>query len=330
MRRIAQNSLTMLLVLLGGARALASPASAAVVVVGSEELSPAQRERLELAGQQALGALTGHRLLALPEGLRRPQKACATPECFARLHQATGADLLLVLSGGMPDLDLQLHAWWVDGSGAPLTHRTATGGNPDQPSSSVRKLVDSLLPASSRKGFAALWVDAPEGSGVKVDGRLLARTPMAQPLALTAGTHELDIVLPSGHALLERQRIEEGQRLLLDPSGVLNSGLGVHQKDPFRDAVKPVSLGLWTAGAVAIAGAFVAGALARGAAGELGGCGATDRDCLRIDQARATHQRAEGHARTANALMIGGSVLGGAGAGLFVFDLLAPRGKGKQ
>jgi hypothetical protein len=86
--------------------------------------------------------------------------------------------------------------------------------------------------------------------------------------------------------------------------------------------LRAVSFGLWTAGAVLIAGSLVAGSLARQTGAGQNPCAGDSRSCSTYDTATEHHRQAEAYATTGNALLGTGLVLAAGGVGVFTFDVL--------
>jgi hypothetical protein len=86
--------------------------------------------------------------------------------------------------------------------------------------------------------------------------------------------------------------------------------------------VRYVAFGLWSAGAVAIAGSLVAGSLSRQTGAGQNPCTATSRGCVTLEQATEKSRQAQALASTGNVLLGTGLVLSAAGVGVFTFDLV--------
>lgn len=286
------------------------------VKVGAVGLAPQQVETMQRAALAVLSQM-------VPWDLRDASgggEPCADEACLVAL---AGAGYAVELTAGISEeRTLELRAAFVDPGSGQLVRKTVRGGSLQQPERALQLVLDAALPAWTRKGQASVAVEAPHDSVVKVDGQRVGLVPLPEPMALPAGTHEIDVLLPTGEAMGVRQRLGEGERLLLSTSAL--SLQTTTAQDAARNRWRrPVAYGLWSAGALAVAGALVSGGLSQRAGAQLQPCGVADRDCLRIDQAERAAQRAEGYANTGNALMLGGAVLGFSGAGLFVFDLVS-------
>jgi hypothetical protein len=141
-------------------------------------------------------------------------------------------------------------------------------------------------------------------------------------VALTAGPHEVDLLLPSGEALLTREQVPEGARLRLAP-GQLALKLSGAAPAPRGKGLRTASYVTFSLGALAVAGSLVAGGLSRGALRGVESCDGRVRDCTSFPMASSAHEQAARYARTGNVLLGAGAGLIGVGTGLFVFDLLS-------
>ncbi len=289
------------------------------VRVEAEGLAPQQVQAMQRATHAVLGAL-------VPWELREDEGAgaCADEACLMRL---AGEGYAVEVTAGITDRTLEVRAAFADPNSGQIVRKTVRGGSLQQPEKALQLVLDAALPQWTRKGQASVAVKAPQDSVVKVDGRRVALVPLPEPMALPVGVHEIDVLLPTGEAMLVRQRLGEGERLLLSADAV-QLGATANAGEASARWRRPVAYGLWSAGALAVAGSLVAGGLSQRAGAQLQPCGVGDRDCLRIDQAERAAQRAERYAGAGNALLIGGAVLGASGAGLFVFDLVGGAGAG--
>jgi hypothetical protein len=185
----------------------------------------------------------------------------------------------------------------------------------------ARPALEALLPGWMRKGFGGLRVEAEPGALVKLDGRLAQGKPN-EPQALTAGVHLVDVVFADGRAVLQRVEVTEGQRAQLE---VLNQTAAFDTSASATRStgtLRVVSYATWLAGAAAVAGGLVAGALGRGTAAGLSPCTAQSRDCATLDTVLERNRQAQAYASTGNVLLgVGGGLLA-VGAGLFVIDVV--------
>jgi hypothetical protein len=312
----------LLTLLLTSGLAAAAPARARVVV-RAPELSGAQRQKVLAAGRAALETRTSFLVETIePAGTAEPgQPPCRTEACLLEAARATNAELALILDAAVPELVFELRASFVDVGTGRVSTRMARGGSPDTPDESVALLLDTVLPEWTRKGHASVWVSAPADAVVKVDGRRVGLTPLPEPLSLPAGAHEVDVMFASGQGVLWTSKLAEGERLALEaaPSPAFE---GLKDPAPRGGVLPPISYGLWTAGAVAVATSLVVGGIVLGTTDDLAGCTESWRGCNTLDEVGRIHRRAESNAQAANILLYGGAALGLSGAGLFVFDLV--------
>jgi hypothetical protein len=181
----------------------------------------------------------------------------------------------------------------------------------------LRPVVAGLVPAFVRKGWGGLVVDS-DAARVRVDGRVV--TPSSDVTPVLAGAHEVDLLLPSGQALLSREVVPEGARLRLTPpeeSSPLMPGSAARGK-----GLRAASYVTFSLGALAIAGSLVAGGLSRGAREGIRPCQTpADLSCTPYSEARGAYDKSNRYARTGNVLLGVGGALSTVGVGLFVFDL---------
>ncbi len=310
--------------LVGTAAAAATPTAPPVVPVlrgalSVRVLTPDLPEAHAAAVQQAvaahLGELVDWPLQPAPSG-----GPCEDPACLRELAQAAFG---LEVVARANDRILEIRAGFADAASGQVVRKVVKGGTPAQPERAVRMVLEAALPAWSRKGKASVAVQAPSDAVVKVDGRRVALVPLPEPLGLAAGAHDIDLLLPSGQAVLYRQRLDAGDRLTLATGPFALPTTTGEETVLWR---RPLAYGLWSAGALAVATSLIYGGLSRRAQTDLQPCGVQERDCLRVDQAERASARAAGFARTGNVLLVSGGLLAAGGAGVFVFDLLGPSG----
>lgn len=305
---------------LGATPAPTEPSAPLRVPVFAPELSPAQQKALQDAAESVLEDLTAFRVEPQPS-----TQDCRDAACLRR--SADGGKAFVVgLSAAVPNLVLELRAAFYDPSTGAVVTKVARGGNPDAPTSEVRALVKQVLPKWVQPGHAFIQIRAPADSVVRVDGRRTALTPLQEPVAVPAGVHEIDVVFPTGSALLFRRRLEAGALFQVEatPSTAVER-LGLREQTPRSALLRPASYALWSAGAVALAGSLVAGGFARSTSARLVPCSPTERGCVDVNQRAQLERQAQGYANTGNILLVTGAVLGSAGAGLFVFDVVGSK-----
>lgn len=193
-------------------------------------------------------------------------------------------------------------------------------GTVDAFEAAVRPVLEALLPAWARRGFGGLRLEVEPGAVVKVDGRLATAGP-GEVQAVTAGVHQVDVLFPAGHAVLQRYEVGEGSRAAVQ---VTSPAAGLSPR-PRRVGVSPLraaSYGVWMAGAASLAAGLVAGALGRGTAAGLASCQGDVRACATLDEVLVRQRQAEDLAATGNVLLGVGAGLAAVGVGLFVVDLV--------
>ncbi|HLL55123.1 MAG TPA: hypothetical protein VK447_16325, partial [Myxococcaceae bacterium] len=240
-----------------------------------------------------------------------PRRGCGEdPQCIRDLAATTRADYALLLTLGASSAGLAVDGVWVEVNGTRALQRKVKGVSLDAPQSQLRELLDGLVPAWARRGYGGLVVDVAPGARIKVDGRAVATTPLSEPLAIPAGAHELDVLLPSGHAQLQKVSVAQGARVRLRMEG--NEMLA---QTPGRGGVsglRVAAYSTWSAGALTLAGAFITAGLAQASVNRIQACGA-DRQCSNIGDALAERERAQQAIGTANVLMVVGGGLMTAG-----------------
>jgi hypothetical protein len=166
--------------------------------------------------------------------------------------------------------------------------------------------------AELRAAPGRLFVEAPAGTGVYVDGRFVGRTPLVQPLVVEAGTHAV--------ALLELGRSPWGRTV-----DVARASYATVVGEPRRSTFRWASFGLMGVAGIsaAVAGYELGSSLAHGLwADRFLGKRARGEALTEGDLAAYTHDvDAHERART-NAFTFGtvASVLGLAAAGLYFID----------
>jgi hypothetical protein len=297
---------------------LALPASAAerLSVRVLEGGSPGAAQEAE----RVLGAVgeLAHELSALtvaPVAGVGPR--CGDDACLRAMLSEAQAEhglFLRITPARRGTLDVELR--WVDGAAPGAMRRLVAGVASERLKEELRPEVAALVPPFLRKGWGGLVVAA-DSARLRVDGRVLA--PEGAVVPLTAGPHEVDLLLPSGEALLSRELVPEGARLHLKPAweGAAEAPRAVARGRGLRAA----SYVTFSLGALAVAGSLVAGGLSRGALDGIEPCAGPDRGCTRYPAAREAHEKSERYARTGNVLLGVGGALSSVGIGLFVFEL---------
>ena len=183
----------------------------------------------------------------------------------------------------------------------------------------VKPVLEALLPAWARKGFGGLRLPGEAGTVVKVDGRL-ANGKAGDMFAVPAGVHQVDVVFAEGHAVLQRVEVGEGSRVQVEAISPAEAVTGKAPRG--MSALRGVSYGVFVAGAAAIAGGLIAGALGRETGRGLVSCQMDKRDCPTLDAVQAKQAQAEAYANTGNVMLGVGGGLAATGVGLFIIDAL--------
>ena len=273
-----------------------------------------EAQRVLETGAELARELTALTVNPVPAVARR----CDDEDCLRALLAEARAEHGLFLRvtavrRGAWDMEVS----WLDGTRGELERRRVTGAPGADLKATLRPVVTGLAPLFVRKGWGGLVVDS-DAARVRVNGRRV--TLGGEVLPLLAGSHEVDLLLPSGEALLSREVVPEGARLRLTPpeqSSPLAPGAERRGK-----GLRAASYVTFSLGALAVAGSLVAGGLSRGAREGLRPCGpVTDSACTPYSKARADYDESARYARTGNVLLGVGGALSTVGAGLFVFDL---------
>lgn len=213
---------------------------------------------------------------------------------------------------------VDVEATWVDGAGGAAVRRRVSGASTADLKGALRPGVAALVPGFVRKGWGGLVVEA-DAARLRVDGR--AQTSSGPVVPVTAGPHEVDLLLPSGEAALSRELVPEGARLRLTPPEQMAAGVtGTAARGK---GLRVASYVTFSVGAVALAGSLVAGGLSRNAIKGVEPCMDAGRMCSRFPEAQAAYDKSDRYARTGNVLLGVGGGLSAVGVGLFVFDLVS-------
>jgi hypothetical protein len=295
---------------------LALPASAAerlsVRVLDGGGLGAADAERVLGAATELARELTALTVSPVPGMSPR----CELEACLrARLAEVQAEQGLFVLATPGRRGFVSMELAWVDGAGEGVVRRPVASVAVAELKGALRPAVAALVPAFARKGWGGLVVEG-NAARLRVDGR--AQDSSGQVVPLSAGPHEVDLLLPSGGASLSRTLVPEGARLRLVPpreSSAVAAGASRGK------GVRAASYVTFSLGALAVAGSLVAGGLSRGALEGVQPCMGAPQDCSRYPAARAAYDKSDRYARTGNVLLGVGGALSATGIGLFVFDL---------
>jgi hypothetical protein len=244
---------------------------------------------------------------------------CAEDACLrAMLAEARVEHGLFLLVTPTRRGMLDVEASWVQAVDGSIARQRSPGAAVAELKAALRPMLTALVPPFARKGWGGLVVVA-DSARLRVDGRALA--PAGGVLPVTAGPHEVDLLLPSGEALLSRELVPEGVRLRLTPPP--ESAVGGRRAAAHGKGLRIASYVTFSLGALAVAGSLVAGGLSRNAIKDIEPCLGTDRGCSRYPEARAAYDKADRYARTGNVLLGVGVGLTTVGVGLFAFDLVS-------
>lgn len=280
----------------------------------------AERRQLTAVSLEISRELSSLEVKALPSEKETAPRCGAEVECFRkRAREVEGEHLLVVAVAPQGPEVLDLELVWVDSQRQSVVRRAPRGVARASLPEVLRDELAALVPPFARKGWGGLVVD-PEVVRVRVDGRAL---PAATPVVpLVAGSHEVDLLLPSGASVLTREEVPEGARLKLRP---LVPAAGSRELESGYPSLRPAAFATFGAGALAVAGSLVAAGLSRRTVNAVDGCrGPTDVACASFAQAEEAHASAQGLARVANVLLYTGLGLSLAGAGLFTLDRSPP------
>jgi hypothetical protein len=308
-----------------GALVLACPLSAGaetgmVLVLSPPELEPEKAEAMLQSAEEGLKTLSS--LDVKPGKLAGPpnKPGCLKETaCLAGIVRATGADQVLLINPLPEAAAVELEVMLLDKTGQ-AQRDSSDMGSFKRADSAVTAALQKVLPGWLRKGWGG--VDVPAGAtAVKVDGKLLPARP-GVPAAAPAGRHELDVLSPAG-SVLHLVQVKEGTRAQL-PAAALPSASNSTLPRGAASPLRYVAYGAWTAGALGLAGAFVAGGLANFQLSSITACQGTSRTCTTFPEVQAAEGRAQSLNQAGNVMLAAGAGLAVAGAGLFTFDLLRP------
>ena len=147
---------TLAVVLLVALPGAAAAETAAAVMRHFSGLDEDAQRRILRVSEVALRELSGFEVEELTGKARPPQrKGCASdPACLSTIAAATGADYALLMYLAVTDDTLFVDAFFVDVNGRKAVHRQIPEGRVDEPEALLRALVEAVLPAFGRKGWA--------------------------------------------------------------------------------------------------------------------------------------------------------------------------------
>ncbi len=288
-------------------------------ILDSNGVTDSASRRAQRATETALKQVSS---LAVGEGpaFKKGAPRKCGEDCARELAQSQSAAGVVLLDlraldnkGDRVAVEVQL---WIDGERVGVKKGE---GSIEGFEAAVKPVLELLLPAWARKGFGGVRLQIEPGTVVKVDGRL-ATAKVGDVLAVPAGMHQVDVVFAQGHAVLQRVQVDEGSRVKVEALSPAEAVTGRAPKG--TSTLRGVSYGVFVAGAAAIAGGLVAGALGRGTAAGLASCQGDKRDCQTLDEVQAKQAQAQAYATTGNVMLGVGSGLAVTGVGLFIIDAL--------
>ncbi len=299
------------------ALALAGP-SLGVVVYDAQGVPEVTVKRLLKSAEDALKEVGALEVAAGSLPARDAPRRCDDCAKQAAVHAGVPAVMLLAVRTSRKGLAVEA-SFWLDGER--VTGPELGDTETDAAVQGLAPVLEAALPKWARKGYGGVRVVAPPGAVVKVDGRV-ADGAAGQVLPLPVGPHQVDVVFPDGRAELQKVEVTGGERVRLEPAPPATAAL-VKAAAPAESlsALRLTSYAAWTAGALLVAGGFIAGALSRGTASGSNPCTASSRDCIALSTASERARLSESYARTGNVLLGTGLGLATVGAGLFVLDL---------
>jgi len=298
----------------------ASAETGMVLVLSPPELDPEKAEALLQSAEEGLKELSS--LEVKPGKLAGPpsKPGCLKEAaCLGGIVRATGADQVLLINPLPEAAAVELEVMLLDKTGQAQRESSELGAF-KRADSAITAALQKVLPGWLRKGWGGVDVPA-AATAVKVDGKLLPARPNV-PAAAPAGRHELDVRTPAG-SVLHLVQVKEGTRTKL-PDAALPTAANTSIPKGAASPVRYVAYGAWTAGALGLAGAFVAGGLANFQLSSVTACQGTSRTCTTFPEVQAAEGRAASLNQAGNVMLAAGAGLAVAGAGLFTFDLLRP------
>lgn len=296
----------------------ASAQTLTTAILDASGVSDAQLKRVQRTAEAnltQLSALTVSEGAAFKKGAPR---ACEG-NCAAQLASSLNAAGVLLLdvrgmdkTGEKISVELQL---WLDGEKLGL--RRLDGLTIDGFENASRAPLDLLLPAWAKKGYGGLRLQLEPGTTVKVDGRV-AKVKPGQIQAVPAGMHQVDVIFPEGHAVLQRLEVPPGSRVKVEAQSPQAAVSGPAPKS--FTALRGVSYGTFMAGAAVIAGGLIAGALGANTGKGLSSCQGDVRDCATLVEVQRRQAEAQADAQTGNIMLGVGGGLAAAGVAMFIID----------
>ncbi len=289
-----------------------------IAVLDAPNVSDATVKKVQRSTETVLRQLSG---LAVTEGpaFKRGAPRKCTDDCAQQVVRSVGSPGVLLLDlkpleGRGERLSIELQLWF---DGTRLAVRRGEG-SAEGFEAAVRPVLEGLLPGWARKGFGGLTLQVEPGALVKVDGRVAGKPGDVQ--SVTAGSHLVDVLFADGHAVLQRVEVAEGAKVSLEVGAAAEAFDVKARRSHGTGPLRVVSYATWMAGAAALAGGLVAGALGRGTATGLTPCTGQTRECATLDVVLERNRQAQAYASTGNVLIGVGAGLATVGAALFVVD----------
>lgn len=299
---------------------LASAQALTTAVLDVSGVTDSQLKRVQRAAESNLKQLSA---LTVGDGapFRKGAPRACEGDCAAQVVASLNAAGVLLLdvrgmdkTGEKVTVELQL---WLDGERLGKRTVDATIENFENAS---RAPLDALLPAWSKKGFGGLRLQVEPGTTVKIDGRVASAKP-GQVQAVPAGLHQVDVIFPEGHAVLQRLEVPAGSRVKVEARSPQEAVAGQAPKG--FTALRGVSYGTFMAGAAVLAGGLIAGALGKNTGQGLSSCQGDVRDCATLVEVQRRQAEAQNLAQTGNVMVGIGGGLAAAGVAMFIIDVVA-------
>lgn len=196
--RVLVASSTAALIACAAAPAAAAPPKTVVFApLGALGITPGQARKIGTRLRRAARRISGFRWLAekkLAARLSEPELAdCTTqPDCLGAEARRLGADLVIAGDVGSIGGAYAVYLRLVDSSGKKLRATNGVIHLRRRASKELRALLFRLLDPERHAGRLAVEVDVP-GAWIYVDGRRVAKSPLSEPLSVSAGTHALRV-----------------------------------------------------------------------------------------------------------------------------------------
>jgi hypothetical protein len=307
----------------------ASQPKAAVVVVGSKGLNP---KEVELVLQTALDEMRASSGFVLDSGASLAVSGEATMlgcalerDCLLRAGEEAHVDAVVGLRATLEGKKVAFELLWVasDARGLSAENKVLLARTLVALEAGVRDGVRKAIPDYARKGLGALTVLAEAGAEIQVDGRVAGTAPMAAPLVLSAGIHQVEVVTPTHQRVTRSAEVLEARKAQVDIASP-NEAIAALIAPAPEQKVKVLRNASFVVGGVAVValgGGLYFGAQTLSLNGQIRGgqCKATPCPAgMTQDQANKLSQQASGQAVLANAGVASGVLLG-LGAGLMYY-----------